>query len=323
MSKYSNTSSVPMSLAVFLASDSYDHDPETISATALLKPIRQTILSSRLPADITGPELSQQMANRMGTAIHDGIERAWKGNYQQAMADIGLPAGVIKRVRINPTKEELTDDIIPVYLEQRAYKQIRGYTISGKFDFVGDGRVEDFKTSSVFMATSHKNDKKHSQQGSLYRWLNPAIITQDEMAIQYIFTDWMAARAKTDPKYPPNRFQQRILPLMSLAETEHFVNGKLDLLEKFKDAEEAHLPLCDEEDLWRSEPVFKYYKNPEKTLRSTKNFDTMQEALIHKASIGVGIILEKPGQVMACKYCAAFPLCSQKDVLIAAGDLVL
>jgi hypothetical protein len=81
--------------------------------------------------------------------------------------------------------------------------------------------------------------------------------------------------------------------------------------------------LCTDEDLWRTEPVYKYYANPNKTARSTKNFDSKQDAYVFMAQAGKGIVLEKPGQVTACKYCSAFSLCSQKDALINAGDLVL
>lgn len=327
MAKYVNTSGVPMSLAVFLATDNYDHndDPNTISATALLKPLRQSILSARLPPDIGQPDLAQMMANRMGSAIHDGIERAWKTNYAGALQDIGVPKHVVGKVKINPTKEDLTDDTVAVYMEQRAHRTMGHYTISGKFDFVIEGRVEDFKSTSVYQAISHCNDEKHSQQGSIYRWLRPDIITQNEMAIQYIFTDWSSARARTEPKYPPHRFQERILPLMSEHETGFFIRNKLINFEKFKDSPEPELPLCTDDELWRSEPVFKYYKNPEKTARSTKNFDTRQEAVIHMATEGggKGVILEKPGQVTACKYCSAFPLCTQKDDLVAQGHLIL
>lgn len=327
MAKYVNTSGVPMSLAVFLATDSYDHnhDPQTISATALLKPIRQSILAARLPDDVGQPDLTQMMASRMGTAIHDGIERAWKTNYQAAMQDIGIPTHVVKKVKINPEPAEVDEDTIAVYMEQRAHRRIGEYTISGKFDFVINGRVEDFKSTSVYSAISHNSDQKHAQQGSIYRWLRPDIITQDEMAIQYIFTDWAAARARTEANYPKQRFQERILPLMSIAETTQFIRQKLEQFDKFKDIPEYGLPLCTGEELWRSEPVFKYYKNPEKTARSTKNFDTRQDAVIHMATEGggKGLILEKPGQVTACKYCSAFPICTQKDALVAQGQLIL
>ena len=324
MSKYANTSSVPLSLAVFLASDNYDYDEATISATALIKPIRQIVLSARVPEGDGVVDLVQMMPSRMGSAIHDGIERAWRDNYQVALAALGYPQKTIDKVRINPEPAELTDGMIPIYLEQRAQKQVGKFMVSGKFDFIGDGRVEDFKTTSAYTAMRNNNDEKYILQGSIYRWLNPEKITKDEMAIQFIFTDWSKAKAMQDPKYPQQRIQQKLLPLKSLLETDSFVKRKLAQVEQLWDVPEESLPLCSDEDLWRSEPVFKYYKNPEKTARSTKNFDTKQEAMIRMAEDGgKGLIKEVPGQVTACKYCNAFAVCSQKDALIASGDLIL
>jgi hypothetical protein len=109
-----------------------------------------------------------------------------------------------------------------------------------------------------------------------------------------------------------------------LAETDSFIMRKLALIEKYWDAPEAEIPMCSDDDLWRSEPVFKYYKNPAKMLRSTKNFETKQEAYQRLAEDGHGgVIVEQPGQVTACKYCAGFGQCTQKDQLILAGDLTL
>ena len=324
MPNYTNTSSVPLSLAVFLASDNYDHDPSTISVTTLIKPLRQIILGTRVPMEDSSVDLAQMVASRMGSAIHDGIERAWKENYVASMMMLGYPQRVIERIKINPTPAELTDDCFPVYLEQRAYKQVGNHTVAGKYDFVGEGRVEDFKTTSVFTSMNNTNDDKYILQGSLYRWLNPGIITQDNMAIQFIFTDWSAARARTEANYPKQRFQQRVLPLMPVAEVDRYVSQKLGLIDLHLKSPEETLPLCTDEDLWRSMPVFKYYKNPDKTSRSTKNFDTKQEAMIRMAEDGgKGIVLERPGQVTACKYCNAYSICSQKDALIAAGDLIM
>ena len=324
--KYSNTSAVPLSLAVFLASDFYDHDhdPNTISATSLIKPLRQIVLSARVPEDMTPVDLVNLVPSRMGSAIHDAIERSWKDNYQIALDHLGYPKKVIEKIRINPKPEELQDGQIPIYLEQRAYKQVGKFLISGKYDFIGDGRVEDFKSTSAYTAINNTNDEKYIWQGSIYRWLNPKIITKDEMAIQFIFTDWSKAKAMQDPKYPQQRIQQRLLPLKSFQETDAFVNRKLNQIEQYWDAKEEDLPLCTDADLWRSEPVFKYYKNPEKRARSTKNFDNLHDAQLRLIEDGsVGVVVEQPGQVTACKYCPAFAVCSQKDALIASGDLVL
>lgn len=324
MNKYANTSSVPLSLAVFLATDNYDHDSSTISATALIKPIRQIILGSRVPEGIATVDLVQMMPSRMGSAIHDAIERAWKDNHAQALAALGYPQRVIEKIRINPNPDQLADGLIPIYLEQRAHRKVGKFVISGKYDFIGDGRLEDFKTTSVYTAIKGLNTEKYILQGSIYRWLNPKIITRDEMAIQFIFTDWQKVKAMTDPSYPQQRIQEKVLPLKSVLETDAYIKRKLDQIEQLWDAPEDQLPLCSDEDLWRSEPVFKYYKNPAKTTRSTKNFDTKQEAMIRLAEDGGGgMVKEVPGQVTACKFCSAFPICSQKDALIASGDLIL
>lgn len=324
MTRYSNASSVPLSLAVFLATDHYDHndDPNTISATTLIKPVRQIVLSARVPETENVVDLASMVSSRMGTAIHDGIERAWKEHHATALSALGLPKRVISQIRINPKPEELQDGIIPVYIEQRSSRKVEKYTISGKYDFVGDGRLEDFKSTSVYTAINHTNDEKYSWQGSIYRWLNPKIITQDEMAIQFIFTDWSAAKARADANYPQKRIQQRIIPLKSYQETDAFVLRKIRDIERYWHADEKDIPLCTDEDLWRTTPEFKYYKNPTKMTRSTKNFETYQEAHQRFMEDGqVGVVVEKPGKVTACKYCAAFSVCTQKDTLVASGDL--
>lgn len=324
MTQFANVADVPLSLAVFLATDNYDYnnDPAYISATSLLKPLRQLILGARVDPASTQVDLTAMMPSRMGSAIHDSIEWAWKNNYKGAMKALGYPNRVIDMVRINPEASELGDGVIPIYLEQRKTKQVGKYRIGGKFDFIADGRVEDFKSTSVYTAISHNNDDKYIWQGSIYRWLNPEIITRDEMAIQFIFTDWSAAKAKADPAYPPKRTQQRIFKLKSIQETGAFIQRKLRLIDTYWDAKEEDIPHCTDEELWRSEPVFKYYKNPEKRTRSTKNFDTKQEAYNRLAEDkGVGIVVEVPGHVTACRYCSGYSLCSQKDYLIAIGDL--
>lgn len=326
LQRYSNVSEVPLALAVFLASDYYDYndDPYTISATTLLKPLRQIILPTRVPETMGLTTLADMMSNRLGAAVHDGIQRAWETNHKTAMLALGYPKQVVDRIRINPKPEELTNDILPVYLEQRLSKKLGKWTITGKFDFIGEGRVQDFKTASVWSYKNQVNADKQTLQGSLYRWLDPQKITQDEMDIHHIFMDWRAGMVKTDPNYPPRRFHKQTFPLLSLQETEAYIRRKLSTIEQHWETPEDQLPQCDDEELWRSEAVFKYYKGGVVTTRSTKNFPTRQEAMLRFIEDGSkGLVREVPGEVKACKYCAAFPICTQKDALVAAGDLVL
>lgn len=327
---YSNISAVPLALQVFLATDNYDHnpDPNTISVTTLLKPLRQIILPSRVPQAGGMIDLAGTMANRLGSAIHEGIDSSWKNNYRKAMSLLGYRDKLIDRVRINPTDAELAadPDIIPFYLEQRASRKVGKWTVTGKWDFIGEGKVQDFKTASVWSYQNQVNADKQIKQGSMYRWLDPKKITQDQMEIHHIFMDWKAGMTKTDPTYPPLRFHTQTFDLLSQADTDRFIRQKIELIETHWSTPEDHLPLCDDEELWRSEPKFKFYKSGDiNAKRSTKNFDTMLLARTYQANEagGVGAIKEVPGEVKACRYCAGFPICSQKDALIAAGNLTL
>lgn len=325
---YGNVQAVPLALGVFLATDDYDFVPEpnSISVTTLLKPIRQIILPTRVSTEGAVVDLASQMANRLGSAIHHKIEHAWTTNYRGAMRAMGYPEKIIDRIRINPTPEEIVADpsIIPIYMEQRIAKKVGKWIVTGKFDFIGDGAVQDFKSTSIWAYQNQVNQEKQVLQTSLYRWLDPKKITQDIAQIHHIFMDWKAGMAKSDPNYPPQRFTTQKLHLRPEDEIDRFVRGKLALIEKYWNADEADIPFCSDDDLWRSAAVYKYYKSGiAGATKSTKNFDDRTEAYLYRASKGMGEIKEVPGGVKACVYCSGFMACTQKDAYIASGDLKL
>lgn len=324
MGKYINPNGIPLSMAVYLASDYYDYQPDAISATQLLKPLRQVILARRVPPEYSLIDISTMAASRMGSAIHDAIEKAWITNKDTALKALGYPDHIIERVVVNPKPEELTPDSLPVYMEQRLTRQLGKYKISGKFDFVFEGKLEDFKSTSVYTYIKNSKDRDYQLQGSIYRWLDPKLITQDHMTIQFIFTDWQAYQAKADPNYPQHKILSKDIPLLTTTETENFIRNKLELIEQYSELPEEEIPLCNDEELWRKETTYKYYSNPDKLARSTKNFDSESEAYLYMQQKGnKGIVIQSKGQVSACKYCPAFYACTQKDALIADGSLTL
>lgn len=316
---YTNQHKIPLPLAVFLATDHYDYEPNTLSATSLLKPIRQIILSSRLTKETNQIDIADLVSSRMGTAIHTAIEQAWL-NPSKALKLLGYDDKLIRRIKINPEKVSKND--IPIYMEKRSYKQINGFTISGKFDFVADSKVHDFKSTSVYAYLNQTKTQDYALQGSIYRWLNPDIITQDKMVIHFIFTDWQKSESLRNPDYPQARVHSQHIPLLSLVETEQFIQDKLEQIIRYQDSDEKEIPLCTDKELWRKPTVWKYYKNPD-SVKSTKNFDNPSEAYARLQETGIGVVKEVKGQVSACKYCPAFALCNQKDELIQTGDLVL
>lgn len=330
-----NDMDAPLSTAVWLAADDYDFTPtpNAISATDLLKSDRQLVLRKRrMEAEIsagtivTDPiPLSGRVAARMGHAIHAGIEHSWNTGAKQALIDLGYPKKIASQVVINPTEDQLAQGCIPVYMEIRNTKEIEGWTISGQFDFVIEGALEDFKSTSVFTYTNQTNSDKYVKQGSIYRWLNPDIVTDDTFKINYIFTDWSKNMARSSDKYPNHRIMAQTFNLMSVPETEHFIKSKLRRVAACSELPEPDLPDCNDEELWVKDPVFKYYKNPEtaaKGGRSSKNYDSKLEASARQSKDG-GVVIEVPGQVVACKYCAEFEACTQKDRLIASGQLIM
>jgi len=335
--KYTNVEGHSLSVAVWLVTDDYIQNPYPgkahLSATGLLKPERMIILSQRANAKKTTAsemDISMNIPNHLGSAMHSSIQRAWETNYKKALLDLNYPKGMVDKVRINPTPENLkvNPDIIPVYMEQRASKEICGYIIDGQYDFIGDGTLEDFKSTGVygFMKNDAYDDQLKILQGSIYRWLNPDIITSDHMLIQYTFTDWSKLDSKIRKKkgYPQSRIVPKKFMLMPVQETESWVRQKLNTVISLQKTPEPDLPLCTAEELWRDKPVFKYYKNPDNRKRSTANFEDYHEAharLLKDDSVGV--IVDFRGKVRRCGYCDAYDLCTQKDQYIADGTIQL
>ena len=321
--KITNNFNISLSLAVWLLHDEYDYvnEPNYISVTTLMKPLRHIILPRRIPRELVETDVSDFIARALGHSLHDSIEKSWVKGYKRSLALLGYPEKVIERVLINPTPEELasTPNAIPIYLEQRAKKTVtvdgKTWTVGGKFDMVAEGIVHDNKSTSAYTWVYGGRDDEHQQQGSLYRWLNPDKITEDFIRINYIFTDWQKSQAKQNPNYPQKRVESKDIVLLSEAEVQRWVEWKLQLVMKYWDAPERDIPNCTDEELWMSDPKFKYYADPAKTSgRSTKNFDSLLEANAFKAEKGnKGIIITVPGEPKRCDYCDAFPLCTQKD----------
>lgn len=327
--RITNNTGIALPLAVWLLHDEYDYidDPNYISVTTLMKPLRHILIPSRIaPEDRTPPDVSEYIARARGHALHDSIEKAWEKGHQRSLKLLGYPDDVIDRIRVNPTDEEVraSNSIIPVYLEQRGIRPFMGYNIGGKFDMVADGIVQDNKSTSVFSWLNGSRDEDYQLQMSLYRWIDahrPSLglhrrITEDYGRINFIFTDWQKAMARANPKYP-KQVEEKELWLLSLEDTEEWIRKKLSLIAHYRDTPEHLLPECTDEELWRSAPKYKYFSDPDKAkdpnARSSKNFDDMAEAHRHMAEKGKGTIITVPGEPKRCEYCPAFDGCTQKD----------
>ena len=134
------------------------------------------------------------------------------------------------------------------------------------------------------------------------------------------FTDWKESSAKADPKYPQSPITPYKIPLLSDEDTLASIQEFIHQLETHENTAEPELPMCSDEELWRDDPVYKYYKDPLKKARSTKNFSDFIEARKFFAEQGfVGELVTVPGMCMACNYCEVSANCTQYKQLKAEG----
>lgn len=328
---YTNYGDIPLALAVWLAADDgYDlkPHPDIYSATTLLKPTRSVVLSRRLQeSGNQGPvDVSDLVPSRLGTAVHTAAENAWLYHREKALANLGYPQEVIDRICLNPDPKWEWDkdpDKICIYMEIRTEKEIDGVIISGKFDFVEKGRVKDIKTTKTYTWIAGDKTRDYQLQGSIYRWLNPTIITDDVMDVMFMFTDWSPLKAQADKSYPQKRILIQSVPLLSLEETEAFIRERIEDLLTHKDLPEEELPLCTPQELWMKPSTWAVYKDATKTARATKLCDTRTEALEAAAAFPNPLIVERVAEPTFCKFCAARPACTQAADYVERGILKL
>lgn len=304
--RYTNVKNLPMSLAVWLMKDSYDYnyDPNYLSVTTLMRPVRQIILNERIKPPV---DISDLITSRSGSAIHDSLEKAWTDkNLPNVLSAIGFPMEIAERIKVNPEKVNKGD--IPVYLEKRGFYKYGKYTIGGKFDICIDGTLEDFKNTGTFTYSHGTREDEFIKQGSYYRLIFPEIITGNVIKINYIFKDFMPSRINT-ANYPPAQAIQESYPLMSIEATKRMLEKAVDDYDQYRNADEADLPLCPPEELWLSPKVFAYYKSASNK-SATKLYDNEKEAKLRVATDG-GVIQYRGGEPKRCDYCNGKFGCSQ------------
>lgn len=290
--KFTNKLSLPQYLVDWLSNDNYDYatTPNTLSATGLMKPLRANILTSRHGTELE-IDVSELIASRMGGAVHDSIER------------ISTP-GVSKEQR---TSRVLTVDNV-------------AYNITGKYDLLieNDGihTIRDIKTTSVWAYIYGGKDEDYRTQLSIYRWLLSETKQINPVAyIDFFFTDWQSAKARSEDNYP----QQRILAgykidLLPIDVTEAMIIEKLVLLKQHQETSDDKLPPCTKEELWAEDDTYAVYKIGGK--RATRVCDTKDQAEQYQQANNIkGHIQHRPGKVKRCRYCSARLFCNQAKQL--------
>ena len=307
-------------IATWLASNTYTgrKNGKYISATSLLRSTQQQVLSYRCQNNddyIEQVDISTLLKSQIGTALHKSIQDTWENDSlrENGLLNLGTPLKIINKVKVNP--EEPNENDYNLFFEKRVEKEFHGWTITGQFDLVANGELHDFKSTSTYTYINKTKEKDYILQGSIYRWLNPELITSDVLTIHYIFTDWNKNYTLSNKDYPQHPFVSIMLPLMSLEEIENYMRAKLNAIDVYLDAEE--LPRCDNKTLMIDD-VWQYFSSPN-SLRSSKNFNSEAEANKYLAEKGKGFIKKKDVTPIGCGYCNCRGVCKQYAQYVASG----
>lgn len=323
MRRITNDLNIDPIIATWLASDTYTGSGKGkyISATTLLRSTRQQVLGHKISNSdiiIEQVDISTLLKSSIGTALHKAIQDSWESEpvRTKALQCLGIPEDKIARIKVNPENPNPED--INLFFEKRVNKEFKGWTISGQFDLVANGVLHDFKSTSTYTYVNKTKEKDYALQGSIYRWLNPDLITRDIIKIHYIFTDWNKNYALSNPDYPKCPFVTVDYPLLSVQEIENYMTEKLINLDYFLENPEIDLPICDNKTLMIDD-VWQYFSSPT-SVKASKNFSTEGEAYTYLAAKGgKGIIKKKEQTPKGCEFCGCRGICSQYKHFVEKG----
>lgn len=340
--RYTNEHNFPGYVLQWLKDDTYDYNPDTISATTLKKP-GKIFAYERLYPEQLEIDVSNRIASRFGTAIHDSFEainggEGIKGARQEERLHMAITEPMLKSVADDPNDYRLELD------GEKSVMYFKGapvpYIISGKFDCLKEvGKVNgvmhyklvDFKTTSVWTKVFGSKDDDYIKQLSVYRYLanKQGIMVGSDAEICMIFTDWSSKQAKADtakyssepnnPKrYPATRIFIKKLKLMGLKETEMFILENVKRLHEALVSDPDEL-VCSDEELWLAPSKWELY-DPRRLAVVHTFTDKYKKKAEEDASANPHLELrEIKGRARRCDYCACRPFCKQYQTMKEEG----
>jgi len=293
--KYTNTENLPPEIYEWLCADTYDYvdDPYTLSATTLMKPVRAYWLTKRY-GDSLSMDILDRLSSKFGDAVHASFSQVQTRN-------------VLKENRVSKS----------VVINGQPY------TLSGKYDILakenGIWVLKDIKTTSVWSYIFRGKDEDYCKQLSIYRWLlSSDYMIDDTSYIHFIFTDWQSSKAKQDTEgtYPKHKIKANYpVKLMDVSETDDYIMARLQEFHNNREVADDQLPLCTDEELWRTDNQWAVWKQSQKS-RAAKVCSSEAEAYQYIRDHDIkGFVQYRPGKVKRCRFCPCHNWCNQfKDL---------
>ena len=269
-----NKHQLPEGIVKAVTTERHNKTDKELSATTLLKGIKEIILTNR-----HWDKLTDDVADRIwaifGTAVHSLLEHEGKYDFSECLLDA-------------------------------IHQDIR---ITGKIDNYNmeTGTVTDYKTASVWkVIVGDLEDWR--MQGLIYAWLlNKSDLRIEKCRFVAILKDHSKSKAKYDSSYPqsPVFIYEFPVSLKEFNETETFINERISMYKKNMDKPDDEIPPCTDKERWASETEYVVMKTGNK--RAVKKFTNIIDAQKMATEKGVGHYVEtRPG---VSKKCAEYCLC--------------
>lgn len=223
--KIIDSNNTPEEVLILLKHDDYDYEAakDTLTATTFNKSVQEIVLIERHYDEIE-IEASDCLWRVLGSAVHKLLEDA-----------------------LNKAK-------LPEFVqtEERLYGEILGQQISSRFDLVRNNYMCDYKVTSAWTRVFGSRDKEWVRQESINRYLYNKVykrVLNDKSKLIVLYRDWSAKNV--GGKYPERPFESIELDLMSIEETEMFLEGKVRDIKEARELKDSSLPKCTDEERWK------------------------------------------------------------------------
>lgn len=288
-----NRLGLPDAMVRAVANDPYTRGDSDISVTQLIAPPYQRRLRESVePVE----DAADRMWSLLGQATHAILERAYpapQGGMEPELGKLSMPEQYLANggwLR-----------------EERLFKEIDGWRVSGAFDVYERRILKDYKVTSVWSVIG-ETKIEWEQQLNLLRVLAEANgLPVQGLQIIAILRDWSKAKAKvsSEKDYPKLPVQVVEIPLWNLDRAQMYLGGRL-AQHKRVDPDP-----CNDEERWKSEDVFAVMKEGRKS--AVKLHDTSKAAEDHANELGKGhSVTKRPGEYKRCAdYCSVAHACQQ------------
>lgn len=287
-----NTTGLPDALVRAVANDPYRQHGH-ISVTGLIQPPRIRQLELRHDAEIE-EDVTRRLWLLLGSAVHAVLERT-------------------------------EDRQAPELIEQRMFKEVLGWRVTGKPDlWAAPANLHDYKFTSVWAVTLGPKPEWEAQINSYAHLYRLHGFPVDFATIVAVFRDWSKPQARRDSTYPQVGAQVVPVPLWDDESVAMWMENRVRVHQEAEGWRDDELPFCTPEERWEKPTTYAVIKKGNK--RALRVLESMEAAYrqmeleAKKSPKAKFSVVTRPGVAARCgDYCLVRPWCNQARAEMEAG----